>query len=268
MRRSDDLDRPGLEAILERYKRDDGADLAHRGIDYREFLKFIGNQLCPQAYLEIGTHQGDSLEQFDCASVCIDPDFMVSRNVIGRKPNAFFFQMTSDDFFEAYDPRDFVGEIDVGFLDGLHHFEALLRDFINFERHSHSRSIALLHDCLPLNVRMAGRDHAHGPDTEPEFMRPFWTGDVWRVLPILRAARPDLTLVAVDCPPTGLILCFGLDNRSTSLLYDYRNLVAGYAARPLGELGLQNLWNLVPILSSRKIVAEPRLFRELLKFRN
>ena len=222
--------------------------------------------MVPGSYLEIGTHQGDSLLAVGCDVICIDPTFSVDRNVLQRRKRSFFFQMTSTDFFASEDPKALVGEIDLGFLDGLHHFEALLQDFINFERNSHSGSIALLHDCLPLNLRMVGRVHQPGPETEDAETRRFWTGDVWRLLPILREFRPDLTIVLLDCPPTGLVMCSGLDNRSTSLMYKFESIVKRFVDLDLVAFGLEQLWSSFPMLSTCKIMADPRAFCEYFKF--
>ena len=52
--------------------------------------------------------------------------------------------------------RDFFPKgPDIAFLDGMHRAEYLLRDFMNTERFSHERTLILLHDCLPVNARMA-----------------------------------------------------------------------------------------------------------------
>ena len=267
MRRSAMSDRPDHGALIDEYLRDLNGEIAHTGVDYREFLRFLDRQLCPNNYFEIGTHQGDSVQAVNCDVLCIDPNFLIDRNVVNKRSRTFLFQMTSDDFFNSHDPRDFLGKIDLGFLDGLHRFENLLRDFINFERHSHPGSMALLHDCLPLNTRMAERIQNTGPDSEPPETQSFWTGDVWRVLAILREYRPDLDITVLDCPPTGLVLCSGLNNRSTTLMYSYDKIIAKYAALDLESYSLRRLWGTFPILNSRAILANPRVFCERYMFR-
>jgi hypothetical protein len=39
----------------------------------------------------------------------------------------------------------------------------------------------------------------------------YWTGDVWKVIPILRGARPDLVLMPINTSPTGTLLILGTD---------------------------------------------------------
>jgi hypothetical protein len=250
------------------YACEESAPIAHQGVDYAEFLRFVDRQMCPAGYLEIGSHQGHSVMQVSCDAVCIDPAFAFHGNVIRSRRKLLQFQMTSDEFFEGQEPNQLLPELDLGFLDGLHQFEALLRDFINFERYAHANTIALLHDCLPLNTRMAGRFQSVGSATEPELTRSFWTGDVWRILPILREFRPDLRILLLDCPPTGLVLCTGLDPRSNVLSFAYERIVEQYSAITLEQFGLTRLWNSFPRLSSRRIVADPALFCRRLGFRS
>ena len=49
-----------------------------------------------------------------------------------------------------------------------------------------------------------------------------WTGDVWKIIDILRDRRPDLILIPVDTFPTGTLFVLGADPANTVLwdLYD------------------------------------------------
>jgi hypothetical protein len=53
-----------------------------------------------------------------------------------------------------------------------------------------------------------------------------WTGDVWKLVPILHRWRPDLEIRCLDCPPTGLVLCTNLDPASTVLADAYNKILA------------------------------------------
>jgi hypothetical protein len=55
-----------------------------------------------------------------------------------------------------------------------------------------------------------------------------WTGDVYKVAEILGRYRPDLVTVAVDTQPTGQLVVFGADPRSTVLRDRYEEIVAEY----------------------------------------
>jgi hypothetical protein len=191
----------------------------HGGIRYLEFIKFLAQQIQPSSYFEIGTRTGASLGQVDCDAICVDPAFAVGTNVIKKRQRSFFFQMTSDDFFASYDVKQFFPKgIDLAFLDGMHQFEFLLRDFINAEKACRPDSVIFLHDCLPFSKNITARIQTPGA----------WAGDVWKVLPILKKFRPDIKIVMFDCPPTGLVACTNLDPNSSVLSEVYDQVVAKY----------------------------------------
>ncbi len=103
---------------------------------------------------------GTTLSRIDCPSIGVDPFFQITGNVIGKKTNIHLYQMTSDDFFRDYEPSRIINApIDVIFLDGLHQFEYLLRDFINSEKVTHRHGLIMLDDCLPANAEMTERTH-------------------------------------------------------------------------------------------------------------
>ena len=163
--------------------------------------------------------------------------------------------MPADDFFSRYDVlRIFPNGLDVAFLDGMHHFEFLLRDFINTERCCRTDSLVLMHDCLPANLRMAEREVRIHPDEDAE-TRWQWTGDVWRLLPALEKHRPDLRVIFLDCPPTGLVAITNLDPRSTKLQQAYESVLDEFGAVDLSSYGLKRLWSLFPTLDTRDLVA-------------
>ena len=234
-----------------------GPQLRHDGIGYLNFMATLSQHLRCRNYFEIGTAAGHSLRAFRCDAVCVDPRFKVSQDVLQGRRRAHFFQMTSDAFFNHYSLRLFLpGGADVAFLDGLHHFEALLRDFINTERFCHDRSVILLHDCLPLNERMAERDFRED-EAEDADTRTAWTGDVWRLLPILQKYRPDLRVQQFDCGPTGLIACTRLAPYSRVLLDGFDSIVNEFNRLSLSEFGLARLWRLFPTFDTRKLAATP-----------
>jgi hypothetical protein len=52
-----------------------------------------------------------------------------------------------------------------------------------------------------------------------------WTGDVYKVVPVLRRHRPDLILLPVGTEPTGLLLVLGLDPDSRVLDERYDDIL-------------------------------------------
>jgi len=95
-----------------------------------DLLRFLSQRLRPSSYLEVGTQSGDSVAVIECDAICVNPDFVISQNIIKTRRRTFLFQMMSDDFFADYDLRVlFPRGVDMTFLDGLHRVEFLLRDF-------------------------------------------------------------------------------------------------------------------------------------------
>ena len=197
--------------------------LNHKGRRYGAFLTDVMRMLGTRTYFEIGTRRGMSLAGANCRAVAVDPSFLVETNVIGKKPVTMFFQMTSDRFFEDFNLTHLLGgPAEVCFLDGFHINEYLLRDFINTEKHCKRNSLVFLHDCLPWSYMMTDRRQTGGA------IKRGWTGDVWKVVPILQKYRPELKIHALDCPPTGLIMITGLDPASTVLESKFFDIIAEF----------------------------------------
>jgi hypothetical protein len=201
--------------------------------EYLDVLKRLHELLRPRSYLEIGTLSGRSLELAQCPTIAVDPHFAFDRNVLTGKPICLLFQMTSDEFFSQFKPRALLGRaIDMAFLDGMHLAEFVLRDFIQVERNAKRNSLILLHDCLPGDVDMTSR--VHRPGTA-------WTGDVWKILPVLMQYRPDIRINVLDSPPTGLTICTNLNPESKVLTEMYADIVDEMSSMVLTEEGLLEL---------------------------
>jgi hypothetical protein len=219
----------------------------HQGADYTVVLSWFHRRLKPRTYFEIGTLDGLSLGIADCASIGVDPELRIADGrTICNKPECHLYRATSDSFFDRYNPAAVLGRpIDLAFLDGMHHCEFLLRDFMNIEKHCRKDSVVLLHDCLPVEAGMTARDRAESRPLAPNHQG-WWTGDVWRTALALKRYRPDLTIKAFDAPPTGLIAVTGLDPSSRLLGSIYADLIAASFAwnyNPFAlfvELGVQS----------------------------
>jgi hypothetical protein len=228
----------------------------HQGVHYLEFLKTLAAALAPRHYLEIGTDEGESLRVIDADAIAVDPEFKLTKEVVGRKRVLHFYQMTSDAFFARYSPRAiFGGPVDLAFLDGMHRLEFLLRDLINTERHCHRGSLLLIHDCLPTNTRMAERVHRKGEA---------WTGDIWLLLPALRKLRPELRVLLFDCPPTGLVAISGLDPANEVLARHYHALLDEFVGISIESFGFDTLMGLYPMIDSHAVAAHPEDLTALL----
>lgn len=205
---------------------------------YRRRLRQLHRQLQPRTYLEIGVDKGASLALADreTLAIGIDPHPSVEADL---DPNTRVFECSSDSFFADYDVAGLFGGagIDLALVDGLHLFEQALRDVANVGRFLSPGGHVVVHDTLPYDSVVAQRQR----------VTQRWTGDVWKAVECLRRERPELSLVTVDVPPTGLTLIWGLHPADTTLLDDYRRLVDTYLCLPYEAFErVRQQWRVLP----------------------
>jgi hypothetical protein len=205
-------------------------------MERHEFLAALHRSVRPRNYLEIGVDTGASLSFSRVPSIAIDPMFQVQSEI---RTEVHLVRETSDGFFARRDPLRYLrggrnpwrnlrhnrplfgrlagrATVDLAFIDGMHWFEFALRDFMNIERHSSATTVIVLDDMLPRNVTEAARDRTTGA----------WTGDVYKLVAVLREYRPDLIAILVDTRPTGLLVVLAPDHSSTVLRDHYAEIVA------------------------------------------
>ncbi len=225
-----------MAAFLQRGGREIWLD----GPQYPDVLRALHARLKPASYFEIGTLHGQTLALARCASVAVDPAFQLTCDVHAGKPSCRLFEQASDDFFATHDLTALLGApVDLAFLDGMHAFAFLLRDFINTERACRPGSTIVLHDCLPREAAMTG-----GPERQdPGLARygGYWTGDVWKMVPLLLRLRPEMSVTCLDAPPTGLVVCTGLDPDNRVLSDDHAAILGEWEAVDLADYGLARL---------------------------
>jgi hypothetical protein len=225
----------------------------HKGEEYLEVLARIHTVLQPRTYVEVGTWTGNSLQLASCRAIAVDPHFQITSDVIGTKPECHFYQMGGDAFFRVHSPRQIFGEpVDLAFLDGMHLFEFVLRDFINIEVQCSRNSIIALHDCLPTDVYITSRTNDPAERARLSTRPGWWTGDVWKMLPILRTFRPDLTIVCLNAFPTGLVLITGLYPESRTLRDRYYEIVQQYRQVSLSEYGFAKFLSEAPLAETTR----------------
>lgn len=201
------------------------------GEDYYDWLQRFHEWIQPATYVEIGLGHGRSLALAgpDTRAIGVDPyqGKWEQLNYVCPHGPATLFPLTSDDFFAKYDLKDVLGRatFDLAFIDGLHLFEQVLKDFINLERYARKDSIVLIHDCLPIAPIVAERERCTG----------FWTGDVWRVIPCLKTFRPDLKIFTIPAKPSGLAVVTGFDPFSRVLSDHFEEIVAYYSGLNLPD---------------------------------
>lgn len=222
------------------------------GISYIEFLELLHRNRKPSTYFEIGTMAGNSLAVANCSAIAVDPAFVIEQPVIGDKPMCLLYRETSDEFFAKRSPSDLFGRpIDLAFLDGMHKFDFLLRDFMNTERHCHADSMIVMHDCLPPGFYMT-TPSIDDPLRFRSRFKNYWTGDVWRIVPVLQKYRPDLSMQILDCQPTGLVLVSNLNPSDTILSESYSAIVEEHAAIGMDRGSYDAYWRNVRIEPSAR----------------
>jgi hypothetical protein len=188
---------------------------------YVEVLKRIHAELKPRTYVEIGVFRGESLRLAlpPTQAIGIDPKPELR---VPLAANQRIFTETSDAFFARRDLRaELAGQpVDLGFIDGMHHFEFALRDFANLERYCTRGSTILIHDCYPVDRESARRDGSP----------PFWCGDIWRLIVLLKKYRTDLAIYTIGVQPTGLGLVRNLDPESRFLTENHDQLCREFLA--------------------------------------
>jgi methyltransferase family protein len=192
-----------------------------QGEDYFQVLRRIHGHLRPRTYIEIGVEEGNSLRYVLPGTVTlgVDPDPAVA---FPLPPNMRVFAETSDDFFARHDVGAELNglPVDLALIDGMHHFEFALRDFMNLERLSTAESTILVHDCFPHDRRTAQRER----------LQSFWSGDIWRLIVLLKKYRPDLSIHTIATPPTGLGVVRNLDPSSRFIADNLGRLCAEFMA--------------------------------------
>ena len=124
-------------------------------------------------YLEIGCDKNQSFSKIKITnSVCVDPVSGVT------------IRSSSDHFFSSNEKR-----FDVIFIDGLHHYEQVLKDINNSLKILNDDGFILVHDTLP-------RSLAH--QAVPRY-RGSWQGDVWKSIVELRTKENiDIITCKID----------------------------------------------------------------------
>lgn len=187
-------------------------------MERHDFLSIVHKRYQPRNYLEIGVFVGSGLAQSTTRTIGVDPD---PRIKVKLACDLKLVKATSDHFFAQPDAISWFpeGVIDFAFIDGLHIFEFVLRDFMNTERLSAPSSVVIFDDVLPRSVAEAARNRH-------TFL---WAGDTYKILLVLERYRPDLTIIPINTDPTGILLVLGLDPTNTVLAEHYDEIVREYA---------------------------------------
>mgnify|MGYP000111694207 CR=1 FL=1 len=166
------------------------------GPNYLQWIDLFHKKIEPKNYLEIGIASGGSLARIrpETRSIGVDPAFNIQHTI--QSPTRLYRE-TSDDFFKKHNATKLFGSpVDLSFVDGLHTFDQTFRDVVNVSRHSHDKTVILVHDVLPLHEIIARRDRVTN----------FWTGDVWKIGWMLKELMPGVEFKTIPTYPSGLMV--------------------------------------------------------------
>jgi hypothetical protein len=99
----------------------------------------------------------------------------------------------------------------------------------------------ILHDCLPPGFYMTVRT-AKDPLRKKSRFLDWWTGDVWKIVPVLEKYRPDLSITLLDCAPTGLVLISNLDPNNTVLEQRYNDIIGAHSESEINRASYDDYW--------------------------
>jgi len=152
-------------------------------------------------YLEIGVKDGKNFEAIRAArKIGIDPSLGLTLSTIQklrrylcmsfnvpvylRDRNKVLFSMTSDEYFLS----KYTQCVDIVFIDGLHHFDQVLKDYFNSLKWLNESGAIVFHDSLPPDEDSAGRERKTKS----------WNGDVWKAIYWLSKKSVDITVFDFD----------------------------------------------------------------------
>jgi len=155
-----------------------------------------------KTYLEIGTQSGKSLLPLKCKyKIAVDPEFCIPfekklkwliKNPLNIRNK--YFEETSDDFFNKR--KSILNKksgIDIILIDGLHMFEASLKDVLNSLKHLDNEGVIIMHDCYPPCIASA-TPATSKEDASKKGIAGWtgeWCGDVWKTIVYLRRVFSD-----------------------------------------------------------------------------
>ena len=138
-----------------------------------DLIQFIIDKYKFNNYLEIGCDQNQSFSKINI------------KNKVGVDPiKGGTIRSNSDDFFLSNKDK-----FDVIFIDGLHHYNQVLKDINNSLNILNKNGFILVHDCLPRSLAQQAVPRYRGS----------WQGDVWKSIVELRTKENiDIITCKID----------------------------------------------------------------------
>ena len=155
---------------------------------HSDFIAIVASIIKPNIYVELGLYQGETLSKViphvnKCFGVDmkINPELQKLEEQHGYK--LIINYCKTDDFF-----LDFMGKIDMAFIDADHCAESALKDFENVLSLLSDNGIIFMHDTDPINN---------------DYINPGFCGDSYKLVPLLEK-RDDVNIITLPLTEAGL----------------------------------------------------------------
>ena len=163
--------------------------LSLRSLETSDLINDIAKIIDARSYLEIGVETGLTFNQVKIfQKTAVDPRFLFDYQRDFRT-NLSFHEITSDEFFKKLAKNEIKNQkFDLVFIDGLHVFEQVVKDFMNVINHMNLGGVIVIDDTVPIDefsalpsqkdcyrLRIESGRHNDGS----------WHGDVYKLIYIL-----------------------------------------------------------------------------------
>lgn len=174
-------------------------------------------------YLEVGVERGLTFQRISASELWgVDPH--PAFDLRSLPSSVRFFRQESDEFFSKL-----AGDVrfDMVFLDGLHTFEQTYRDLLNVLNHSTARTVILVDDTHPIDSISAIPDMKRSFQSRKEAgdLTFEWSGDVYKLLPVLRRSHPELEVIP--------ICSLDAQSRTQTIIFIKTEIFGPYQVEPL-----------------------------------
>lgn len=161
-------------------------------------LNRIIDQFEVKDYLEVGVQGGVTFTAVKAAHRdAVDPNFLFETSEHAND-TVRFFAMPSDDFFARHCDKRY----DLIFLDGLHTFTQCYRDFCSALQVLKEGGVIVIDDTVPGDFfsSLETQDRAIAAREEHGLQGRAWTGDVFKVVPLIHDFFPNLQYATLRNP--------------------------------------------------------------------
>lgn len=155
-------------------------------IHYKNFILMICSMCNVKSYLELGVANGETLSLINK-----HVQFVLGIDIADQRidKSTRFAEMSTDRFFEHLEKHGYNPSYDCIFIDALHEYEQLKRDFENSLSYLSPYGIIILDDTDPVDQR----------HTSPEIC-----GDAYKIIDYIRTVHPDLDIVTLPVWEKGM----------------------------------------------------------------